>query len=281
MIRKLAASKLGASIGLLCGWLVAVACSSEDEDPSPSSNGGTSSGGTTGGSSTAGTSGGGTKNSGGSTSSGGTKNSGGSTSSGGDGGAPGGEGGSGDTGSGGDAGDTGSGGEGGENAGLGGAGGEGGQGSDPVAVNLLVNPSFEDGLLGWTNDGTDGAAFVENGGHSGSKRLTHWIEWVNPDPGYEVSTFQIVTGLENGTYSFSIWVDRDWFDEQYLFATGFNEEDPDEIITVDTSDDGNGYFKFTVSGIEVTSGSCKVGVYSSAPGGTWASFDDAEFVREE
>jgi hypothetical protein len=78
-----------------------------------------------------------------------------------------------------------------------------------------------------------------------------------------------------------MWVKRDWENEQYLYARGFNANDPSEEKKVDTIDtDGASYVKITLSGIPVTSGTCTVGIYTAAPAGSFANIDDAELVLE-
>ena len=40
----------------------------------------------------------------------------------------------------------------------------------------LTNPSFENGLDGWTSTATVGAPRIESAGVDGGSRLTHWLE---------------------------------------------------------------------------------------------------------
>lgn len=170
--------------------------------------------------------------------------------------------------------------------GMGGEPGSGGEaGAAPVVYATLVNPGFETGSdhmvpPGWTNEGTEGAAYYEFGGtHSGNGKLSHWTAYVAAAPHYTARTYQTLEPIENGTYSFSLWVNRDWADEQYLFATGYDSANPTAEVTQPTVD-GADYTKITLSGIVVTSGKLTVGVYSNNSTGTWANFDDAELVKE-
>lgn len=137
-------------------------------------------------------------------------------------------------------------------------------------------------MPGWTNEGTAGAAYIEySGARSGFGKLGHWTAYVDGQS-YTARTYQTLDPIANGTYSFSIWVDRGWFDTQYLFAKGFNAADPDQEVTMVTTEAETpaGYVKVTLSGIVVTSGHCTVGVYSSVVTGTYTNFDDAEFTLE-
>lgn len=169
----------------------------------------------------------------------------------------------------------------------GGAGGGGGQSGAPFVADVLDNPGFEVGTAhtvptGWTNEGTDGAAYVEYANaRSGFGKLSHYKDYVAGTT-YTARTYQTVAPIANGTYSFSIWVDRGYFPNQHLFARGFNAADPTQELTqsTDDADAPAGYVKITLSGIPVTSGTCTVGVDSSVETGTYANFDDAEFTLE-
>lgn len=302
MIRTTAGFKQRVFFGLLSVTLVTAACSDDDDAivdggagksgssgvAGKSNNGGNSaSGSSSGGSATAGKTSGGQSSvagTGGTTANAGTAGTAGTAGS----SSSGGEGGSGGQGNGGEGGAS-QPGEGGEGGALGGAGGAGGEA--PVFVaDVLDNPGFETGtpdtgtFPGWTNEGTADAAFIHyTDAHTGFGRLGHWTKWVDAQtPPYTARTYQTLNPIANGTYSFSIWVDRGWFETQYLFAKGFNAADPDQELTQVTTaaETPAGYVKITLSGIVVTSGHCTVGVYSAAPAGTYTNFDDAEFTLE-
>lgn len=178
--------------------------------------------------------------------------------------------------------------------GKGGEGGQGGQGNEddgPVpGKNYLLNPGFEVGnaadklavIPGWQEEGDLIASYLEEDwSHGGTKRLTHWKQWLQNGDRIEVSTFQTVGNIPNGTYSFSIWVARaEWFADQYLFADGYADDAVE--ITQSTFDNWSSseYVKVEISGIEVTNNQITVGVYSEAPTGTWAGFDDASLTGE-
>jgi hypothetical protein len=281
MIRRNTGLKEVTWLMLASAALIGTACSDDDDDLY--GGGGTSGSGTsgknTGGSSTAGKTSGG---SGGSTTAGSTTGGTGGSSVGGEatGGVP--------T-------DGGVGGEGGDASGgtpsEGGAGGAGGEGGEPFVADTLDNPGFEMGdnksstFPGWTNEATASAAYLEYAtAHTGTGRLNHWTKWESAEtPPYTARTYQTVSPIANGTYSFSMWVDREWFQEQYLYATGFDAADLEDEVTQSTEDANTpaGFFKITLSNIVVTSGSVTVGVYSAAPAGTWAGFDDAELTLVE
>lgn len=300
MIRKIASFKY-AIFGLFGAALVSVACSDDDDaifnggaGNAGKNSGGAGSGGkaTTAGTSSSGAATGGTNGgtsagtaTAGTTSAGTggtTAGSAGTATAGGEGGAL--SGGAGGVGGEGGTPDLPMGGEGGVMSG--GAGGAGGEGGTPFVADVLDNPSFEANtgttITGWTNEGTPGAAYVEykdTDAHSGHNKLSHWTMWSQGAPDYTARTYQTVAPIANGTYSFSIWLNRDWETTQYLYARGFNANDPSEEKTLNTTD-VDGYTKVTLSGIQVTSGTCTVGIYTASPAGSYANFDDAEFTLE-
>jgi hypothetical protein len=297
MIRRKTGLKHLALLSLLGASLVSVACSDDDDGVGVSSAGSAGSAGKStagsGGKANGGTSAGGSNGTAGSNAGKSGSATAGNQSAAGEasGGMAGSDatGGTGEGGSGGDPSQAGMG-QGGEAApgGNGGDGGDGGDGGEGVAFDVLDNPGFELGtdkvdIPGWTNEGSVGAAFIQHSdAHGGTGRLGHWTMWSEGAPAYTARTYQTVSPIPNGTYSFSMWVNRDWFDGQFLFAKGFNANDLDEEKTVLTEPAAaeNTYLKITLSGIVVTSGSITVGVDSAAPAGTWANFDDAELTLE-
>lgn len=187
------------------------------------------------------------------------------------------------------AGGTATGGEGGETN-LGGQGGMGGAGESPIPDhNYLTNASFEEGepgdtvaaIPGWSETHDGNASTIENGqSRSGDRRLNHWEAWVQEGDWYQVETWQTVTGLPNGTYTFSVWVRRsEWFTEQYLFARGYGDEVQLEVDTIEGFSETE-YVQVQLTDIPVTSGQVTVGIYSAAPGNIWAHFDDASLTGE-
>jgi hypothetical protein len=290
-MRNFASFKQCAVFGLL-GFALVSACSDEDDGLDDGTSGkspgaGTSNAGTP---STAGTAAGGTAGtgSGGKSSGGAGGSKAGSAPMGGepgDGGTPG-------------SGGMGEGGMIGEMGGAGGAtdmnpvGGDdsgGAGGSGEVPFDVLDNPGWETGtskvdMPGWMNEGTPGAAYIEySSPNTGFGRMGHWTMWVDANsPAYTARTFQTVEPIANGTYSFSVWVMRDWQEEQYLFARDHDMADANAEVTEDTDDAETpaGYVKITLSGIVVTSNKITVGIYTAAPAGTWSNFDDAELTLE-
>lgn len=163
---------------------------------------------------------------------------------------------------------------------MGAEGGMGGEGGAPPAVNLLTNGDFEAYMEGWQNELDSGAAFAEFAWeHQG---ISHWS-----DSEYTVSTVQTIEDVPDGTYSFSIYaISGGGFDDQYLFARGYDENDPSAEMKMSFTAPGSGYTednKVTLSGIHVTSGTVTVGFHSDSNDtatNSWANFDDAVFIRD-
>ena len=151
--------------------------------------------------------------------------------------------------------------------------GSSGSGGTGTGTNLLTNPGFESGLTGWTvwSNGNNGAAYTESGGHSGSNRLTHWA-----NSAYQVSTYQTFTGLTNGTYTLSAWVQNSGGQKTcQLYAKNFGGTEKDFALPT-----SNGtWTQITITGINVTNGQCEVGIWSDANSGNYCSLDDLTFYK--
>lgn len=162
------------------------------------------------------------------------------------------------------------------------AGGDAG----PPPIGKLLNPGFEiagaqrTDVPDWTSSPPNSdAAFIDHQTQrSGSGRLGHWLM----SGEYVVSTFQTVSPLPDGVYTFKIWIDRSsGLTEEYIFAKEYAKGQPAAQIKVDTSTAVEGvYTQFVIPNIPVTSGRCTVGIYTHGPKDmaiNWANIDDAEF----
>lgn len=139
----------------------------------------------------------------------------------------------------------------------------------------MVNAGFEDdgtgtGLpQGWASRGTEAADFTEQGGHSGSFRLTHWSA-----ADYAVDTVQVHRRLPEGWYTLRAWARRSaGANTSYLqLECGSRRErvhlpvaPPDQWLQVLVS-------------VHVGGGSCTIVLHTEASGGEWSNFDDVELV---
>ena len=157
-----------------------------------------------------------------------------------------------------------------------------------VGSNVLTNAGFETGtahgatIPGWVRAGATqadiDASFLEyQTAHAGYGRLTNWS-----NTAFKVTTSQTVSSIPNGTYTLTAWIMRDTrFTTQYLFASSYSAADSAAKMTVDTaSASSTVYTQITLSGIQVTNGTCEVGLYSEAADtGVWANLDDFSLVR--
>ena len=154
----------------------------------------------------------------------------------------------------------------------------------PVAGNnLLRNPGFEDdraavqvpsGWLTWAGKNTsDNNDYTESygGTHSGQYHATHY----RPD-NYEIYTYQVVTGLRTGTYTFRAWI-KSGGTQGVLIAKNFGGQ----VMGLNLPASPDQWIQVTLDNIQVTNGQCEVGFYSWAGGGgQWLHFDDVEFFRQ-
>ena len=144
-----------------------------------------------------------------------------------------------------------------------------------AGTNLLTNGGFEaNGATthptGWstTNDAAD---YTETQGEDGTYRLTHW----SPNP-YTVYTYQVATGLPNGTYQLTAQAESGGGQNQ-LFLQARYYDAAGSIQQANIS--AGAWRQVTIPAINVTNGQVMVGVYSDGNAGNWASFDDITLVK--
>lgn len=149
-------------------------------------------------------------------------------------------------------------------------------------VNRVANPGFEaDGadvqvISGWTT--WPGAAGVDadadftshaSNPHGGTFQLTHW-----KGAPYEVYTYQVLTGLANGSYRLTAWV-RSSGGQTYawLEAKDFGGAKRTADIPASAT-----WMQVDVGTVQVSNGMCVIGVYSKAGAGQWVDIDDVSFL---
>lgn len=135
------------------------------------------------------------------------------------------------------------------------------------AENLVTNSGFEDNSNGWTVTGTTSAQAIESSGREGN-RLTHY----SSSSSYNVNTYQTISGLSQGTYDLSVYSVGGNSDEAYLYASNCGGSDVQ--INIPAIEWGN-WTQVSLSNIEVTNGSCTIGVAST--NSDWTSYDDFSF----
>jgi arabinogalactan endo-1,4-beta-galactosidase len=142
--------------------------------------------------------------------------------------------------------------------------------------NFLSNPGFESGdLTSWTVAGDAAAVDIRQESqnvHSGFYALHYWL-----DTPFSFTVSQTVTGLENGTYSLSAWIQGGGGETTLqLFATGYGGS----TQTADIVATGWQEWKTpTIDAIEVSNGQVTVGVKVTSKGGSWAFLDDVELTK--
>ncbi|HTX92794.1 MAG TPA: glycosyl hydrolase 53 family protein [Anaerolineales bacterium] len=144
--------------------------------------------------------------------------------------------------------------------------------------NYLNNPGFESGdLTGWVVAGSTNAVDISNETaniHQGAYDLHYW-----QDGPFEFTVSQTVTGLPNGTYTFSAWIQGGGGEKTLqVFAIDCGG-DP---LTADIVDTGwQAWQNPAIPNISVTNGQCTVGLKVSSAGGSWAFFDEAGLFQDK
>ncbi|MGB7539656.1 MAG: glycosyl hydrolase 53 family protein, partial [Anaerolineales bacterium] len=144
--------------------------------------------------------------------------------------------------------------------------------------NFISNPGFESGdLTSWVVTGDANAVAVlqeSQNVHSGAYALHYWL-----GTPFSFTVSQAVTGLENGTYTLSAWIQGGGGETLLqLFATDYGgAEQTADAVT-------NGWKEWKTPVIEkivVTDGQVTIGLKVSSPGGSWAFVDDVELTKAE
>ena len=164
----------------------------------------------------------------------------------------------------------------------GGMGGGGGEGGEVVVFDTLLNADFEANSLDfWEETGDVDASYnVWDGGRNATRRLAHYRAYSTAQPEFDVSTFQTISPIANGTYTFSLWVTRHTdFLHSYIFARGHNAAMPTEEIQVLTPGNDTAYEQISIPNIVVTSGQVTIGIRSHGYGNRWANIDDATLTK--
>jgi lysophospholipase L1-like esterase len=148
-----------------------------------------------------------------------------------------------------------------------------------ISVNPVLNFSFEadnaatQTPLHWNEWNDVSAAYTEIGGGSteGLYHLTHWSA-----NSYEVSNYQAITGLANGTYRLSAFTQASGGQTScQVIARGFGGADKVINVPANTS-----WTKVSVGNIVVTNSQCEIHIYSKANAGNWAVFDEITLTPE-
>ena len=147
--------------------------------------------------------------------------------------------------------------------------------------NYALNPSFEADRVtmtqpaGWTTSTTlgGGATPYTNlaRGHTGN-----WKWRLTDTVSYEASIAQTITGLPNGTYTLSAWIQSSGGQPTgQLSARNFGGPEMDAAVnsTIAT------WKQVSIAGIQVTNGACQIGVQTTANANQWIDIDDVTLVK--
>jgi len=146
-------------------------------------------------------------------------------------------------------------------------------------VNIVTNPGFEvdkatqnpSGWTTWSNGNAD-SNYTEAGGYAGNFRLSHW-----KNNAYQVSTYQTVTGITNGTYTMKAWVKSSGgFKTSQMYVKNFGGTEKNVAIPAT-----NTWTQIAITGINVTNGKAEFGFWTDANSGNWINVDNVEFYKEK
>jgi hypothetical protein len=146
-----------------------------------------------------------------------------------------------------------------------------------VPHNFVSNPGFEaDNAAaptpqGWTEWKDSSASYTENKGaaRTGSYNLTQYSS-----SAFEVSTFQSMKDIPNGTYDAKAWV-KSTGDQQSAFMMVKNYGGSDISTGINSAGQ---WTRIKISGINVTNNQAELSFYSQSTGGSWLNVDDVEFT---
>ena len=143
-------------------------------------------------------------------------------------------------------------------------------------VNRIAsNPGFESGSTGWTV--TSPLTVKSNAGdaHAGSYAL-HFSSTTTAKTAYRT-----LTGLENGTYTYSIWAEAYGVTAEnadvFIYATGYDSTNPADTVKTSVTMGGWGTWKQYSVTVPVTSGQVTLGVSVKGSAGLYGDFDDSYF----
>jgi arabinogalactan endo-1,4-beta-galactosidase len=144
--------------------------------------------------------------------------------------------------------------------------------------NYVSNPGFESGdFTSWTVEGSAQAADISSEAQNvrvGTYAMHYWLE--GP---FAFTVSQTITGLENGTYTLSAWIQGGGGEETLqLFASGYGGD----TLTVDIRNTGwQEWQNPAIEDIVVTNGECTIGLKVVSNGGSWAFFDDVGLFQNK
>lgn len=144
--------------------------------------------------------------------------------------------------------------------------------------NYVNNPGFESGdFTSWTVEGSIGAVDISSEAQNvylGTYAMHYWA-----DGPFSFTVSQTITGLENGTYTLSAWIQGGGGEETLqLFASGYGGD----TLTVDIKNTGwQEWQNPAIENILVTNGECTIGLKVASNSGNWAFFDEVGLFQNK
>jgi arabinogalactan endo-1,4-beta-galactosidase len=142
--------------------------------------------------------------------------------------------------------------------------------------NHVENAGFENGLSPWHVEGSTSAVKLGKepvNAHSGDFALNYWLAGE-----FEFTLSQTVTGLENGSYTLSAWIQGGGGDALQLYASDYGGD----TLVVDFENTGwQNWQNPTIENIVVTNGQCTIGLKVASEGDTWAWLDEVGLFQSE
>jgi hypothetical protein len=148
------------------------------------------------------------------------------------------------------------------------------------ANNYALNPSFEADRVtmtqpaGWTTTTTLGGGATPFTNLAGG-RTGHWKWRLTDTAAFQATLQQSVTGLPNGTYTLSVWVESSGGQTSaQIFAQGSGAEAVASVNTAIAS-----WKQISIGGIQVSNGACVIGARATAGANQWLDTDDFALVK--
>lgn len=147
---------------------------------------------------------------------------------------------------------------------------------EPVGV-AIANRSFQaespsQVISSWSEEGDAEASFTDAPGYLSSSSLNH-----SSESDYRVSTYQTLTGLENGYYTLTAWAQNSGGQHaSYLYTRDSGTSEARAALPISSE-----WTKVYLRGIQVTNGTATIGLYSDANAGNWARLDMIELVKDD
>ena len=150
-----------------------------------------------------------------------------------------------------------------------------------LSSNVVINSSLEnDGSVApiidaWNYSGALASSdYLEKNSSAKSGRFHH----VNyADTAYDADTYQIIEGLDNGTYTLKAWIQSSGGQNTAkMYAKDFGGSEVNVSLPTTST-----WTQVRIDNITVSNGQCTFGFYSDANAGNWHCFDDVELYKTE